>query len=235
LDPDFRRDDREKNMYIQWFGQSFFKITTKNEKGQEIILAIDPFDKSYGLKVPSKFGADIVLITHEHKDHNNIDLIKGTNLSQEPFIIAGAGEYEIKGVMIYGIPSFHDDKEGAERGENIIYLLQIEDMWLAHLGDLGQKVLSDEQLEQLKNIDILMIPVGGVFTIDAKDGSNIVSQIEPRVIIPMHYKLPELKLDIDGVDKFIKEQGLNPEQTEGRLKIVKKDLPSEETKLYVFK
>ncbi|MFH1456522.1 MAG: MBL fold metallo-hydrolase [Patescibacteria group bacterium] len=221
-------------MYIQWFGQSFFKIITKNEKGEDVVLVIDPFDKSYGLKMPSKFGADIVFITHDHKDHNNVDLIKGTNLSHTPFVVAGAGEYEIKGVMIYGIQSFHDNKEGNERGANIIYLLQIEDIWLAHLGDLGQDTLTDEQLEQLKDVDILIIPVGGVFTINGKQASSIISQIEPRVVIPMHYKVPGLKLDIDGVDKFVKEQGLKPEEINGKLKIVKKDLPSEETKLMIF-
>ncbi|MBU4360506.1 MBL fold metallo-hydrolase [Candidatus Parcubacteria bacterium] len=222
-------------MTINWFGQSFFKITTKNSNGEDVVIAIDPFNKDYGLKVPTKFDADIVLISHDHKDHNNVDLIKGANLSPEPFVISGPGEYEIKGVMVYGIPAFHDDKQGAERGEITMFLIESEGIWLAHLSDLGQKTLENGQLEQLQSVDILMIPVGGVFTIDAKDASNIISQIEPRVIIPMHYKLPDLKLDIDNVDKFIKEQGLTPEEIEGKLKINKKDLPDEDTKLFVMK
>ena len=94
--------------------------------------------------------------------------------------------------------------------------------------------MSDEQLEQLRDADVLMLPVGGVFTIDAKDASNIISEIEPRVVIPMHYKLPGLKLNIDGVEKFIKEESIKPEEVEGKLKITKKDLPSEETRLIVF-
>lgn len=226
-------------MHIQWYGQSFFKINTKNQKGEDIVLVIDPFHKNYGLKVPTKFGGDIVLITHDHEDHNNIDLIKGTNLSPEPFIISGPGEYEVKGVMIYGIPSYHDDKAGAERGENTMYLIEIEGIWLAHLGDLGQKTLDNEQLEQLKDIDILLIPVGGVFTINAKEAANIISQIEPQVIIPMHYHLPGLKFKsgkkIEGVDKFIKEIGLKPETVIDKFKMRKKDLLEEETRLIILK
>jgi len=221
-------------MQIQWFGQSFFKINSKNDKGDEVVVAIDPYDKSYGLKPPNKFAADILLVTHEHKDHNNVELIKGDGQEKEPFLISGPGEYEVKGVMVYGIPSFHDDKQGAERGENIIYLLQIEDVWLAHLGDLGQKSLTDEQLQQLQGIDVLMIPVGGKYTIDANGAAGIISQIEPRIIIPMHYKISGLKLDIEGVQKFVKEIGIKPEEVSGKLKVVKKDLPQEETRLVVF-
>jgi L-ascorbate metabolism protein UlaG (beta-lactamase superfamily) len=225
-------------MTIQWFGQSFFKINTKNSVGEDVVVAIDPFDKSYGLKVPTKFGADIVLISHEHKDHNNVDAIKGTNLSPEPFVVSGPGEYEVKGVMIYGIPAFHDDQEGAERGDITMFLIESEGIWLAHLSDLGQKTLEDSQLEQLRDVDVLMTPVGGTFTINAKEASKIISQVEPRVVIPMHYNLPGLKFKsgakLDGVDKFIKEEGIKSEEIEGKLKINKKDLPQDETSLYIL-
>ncbi len=221
-------------MTLKWFGQAFFKINTKNQKGDEIILAIDPYNKDYGLKPPVKFGADIVLVTHNHKDHNNIGLIKGTHLSPKPFIISGPGEYEIKGVMIYGIPAYHDNKQGAERGKNTIYLIENEGIRLAHLGDLGQKTLENGQLEQLQGIDILLIPVGGTYTINAKEAAGIISQIEPRIIIPMHYKLPGLKLKLDGVDNFIKEIGLKAEQTD-KFKIQKKNLPQEEMQLIILK
>ena len=221
-------------MTIKWFGQSFFKINTKNSKGEDLVIAIDPYNKDYGLKVPSKFGADIVLVTHEHKDHSNTDLIKGTDLSPEPFVVSGPGEYEIKGIMIYGISSYHDDKEGTERGENTMYLIESEGVWLAHLGDLGQKTLENGQLEKLEGADILLIPVGGTFTINAKEASKIISQIEPRIIIPMHYKIPGLKLNIDGVDKFIKEMGLKAEEVD-KFKIQKKNLPAENTELVILK
>ena len=221
-------------MTINWFGQSFFKINTKNHQGEDLVIAIDPYNKDYGLKPPTKFGADIVLVTHDHCDHNNTKLIKGTNLSQEPFIISGPGEYEVKGVMIYGVPSYHDDQQGAERGENTIYIIESEGMWLAHLGDLGQKTLENGQLEKLKDMDILMIPIGGIYTINAKEASKIISQIEPRIIIPMHYKIPKLNLKIDGVDKFIKEIGLKAEEVD-KYRIQKKNLPQEETQLIILK
>lgn len=224
-------------MTIQWFGQSFFKITSKNSKGEDVVLTIDPFNKDYGLKVPSKFGADIVLISHDHKDHNNTDLIKGTTITPEPFVVSGPGEYEFKEIMIYGIPAFHDDNNGSDRGDNTIYLINLENIWLVHLGDLGQKSLTDSQLEKIEGSDILLIPVGGTYTIDAKDASKIISQIEPRVVIPMHYNLPGLKFKsetkLDGVEKFIKEIGLKP-QTEDKFKIQKKNLPQEDTQLVVL-
>ncbi|HPA25685.1 MAG TPA: MBL fold metallo-hydrolase [bacterium] len=221
-------------MYIQWFGQSFFKITAKNYLGNEVAVAIDPFNKNYGLKVPNKFGADLALITHDHEDHNNLEIIKGTELSPEPFVISGPGEYEIKGIMVYGVPAFHDDEAGAKLGENTIYILEIENMWLAHLGDLGQKKLTEKQLEHLEGVDILMIPIGGTYTLDSKGASQIISEIEPRIIIPMHYKIPGLNIkELDGVDKFIKETGFKSEETD-KFKITKKDLPSDETKLVIL-
>lgn len=228
-------------MTIQWFGQSFFKLNTKNQQGEDVVIAIDPLHKDYGLKVPTKFGADILLVTHGHKDHSNVDLIKNTTLSEKPFLISGPGEYEVKGVMVYGIPSWHDDKQGAERGENIMYLMETEGVWIAHLGDLGQKTLENGQLEQLQGVDVLMIPVGGTFTINAKEAAGVISQIEPRVIIPMHYKIPGLTFYgksvegiIDDEKKFIKEVGLKPEVVEGKFRVTKKDLPQEETKLILM-
>ncbi len=222
-------------MLIQYFGQSFFKITAKNQKGEEVVIALDPFNKDLGLRTPNKFGADILLLTHEHEDHNNTELIKGTSENTGPFFISGPGEYEIKEVMVYGIPSFHDNEQGASRGENTIYLLEIENMWLAHLGDLGQNNLTDEQLEKLEGADIVLVPVGGGPTLDAKKARGIISEIEPRVIIPMHYQLPGLKYKFDGVEKFVKEMGLKPEEVEEKIRLSKKDLPEEDTRLIIIK
>lgn len=220
-------------MHIQWFGQSFFKIIAKNSLGQDIVIAIDPFNKDCGLKIPNKFGADLTLVSHDHEDHNNLEIIKGTEISPETFIINGSGEYEVKGVMVYGVPSFHDDENGAKLGENTMYIIEIENIWLAHLGDLGQKKLNQQQLEHLEGVDILLIPVGGTYTLDSKAAREIISEIEPRMIIPMHYKIPGLKFNIDGVDKFVKEMGLKSEETD-KLKITKKDLPQDDTKLILL-
>lgn len=213
-------------MQIQWLGQSYFKIQIKN-KGEDVVIATDPYDKGCGLK-PPKVQADIVTLSHDHDDHNNLDAIKG-----EPFVIDIPGEYETKGVFIYGIKSFHDDKEGTERGVNTIHRIHAEGLTIGHLGDLGSD-LDDKQLEKLGNIDILMIPVGGVYTIDAKKANELISKIEPRIIIPMHYKVSGLKDKLDGLDKFLKVSGLPSEEMD-KLKVTKKDLPQEETKVVVLK
>jgi L-ascorbate metabolism protein UlaG (beta-lactamase superfamily) len=143
-----------------------------------------------------------------------------------------AGEYDVKGVLIEGVDSFHDEKNGAERGHNIIFRITVDDVSIVHLGDLGH-VLDTKQLEHLSGADILLVPVGGKYTLDAKKAVEVVSQIEPRIVIPMHYKTEGVKLEIDGVEKFIKELGLKP-QYEDKLKISKKELPVEDMELVVL-
>ncbi len=212
-------------MIITWQGHSCFKIQDKI--GPEgVTVVTDPFNKETGLKVPN-FEADIVTVSHDHKDHNNIDALRGT-----PFIISCAGEYDFKGVLIEGIDSYHDDKKGEERGGNIMYRIEIDDISVAHLGDLGD-ILDNAQLEKLVGTDVLIIPVGGKYTIDAKKAVEVISQIEPRIVIPMHYKTKDIKYDLDPIDKFIKEIGLTPSYEE-KLKISKKDLPQEDMELVIL-
>lgn len=209
-------------MTIIWLGQSAFKIQEK-----DVIIAIDPYD-NIGLKMP-KFNADLLLISHDHNDHNNQEAIKGS-----PFLIDGPGEYEVKNIFVYGIPAFHDDKEGAEKGKITMFLMEIEGVKIAHLSDFGQKSLTTEQLEILEGVDILLIPVGGTFTIDGEEAVKIVSQLQPRIVIPMHYKIPGLNMKLDTAEKFFKEFGVtNPEKMD-KLKINKKDLPQEETKVVLL-
>jgi L-ascorbate metabolism protein UlaG (beta-lactamase superfamily) len=212
-------------MIITWQGHSCFKIQDKIGP-DGVTLVTDPFGKETGLKVPN-FEADIVTVSHDHPDHNNIDALRG-----KPFVISCAGEYDKKDVLIEGIDSYHDDKKGAERGGNIIYRIEIDDISVAHLGDLGD-VLDNSQLEKLVGTDVLLIPVGGKYTLDAKKAVEVISQIEPRIVIPMHYKTEGNKHDIDTVDKFIKEIGLTPSYEE-KLKISKKDLPQEDMELIIL-
>ena len=183
-------------------------------------MVIDPFG-DIGLKMPN-FEADILLVSHGHDDHNNIKAIKG-----EAFLVDGPGEYEIKGVFVQGISSFHDNKEGKERGVNTIYTIEAEDMRFCHLGDLGQKELTDEQLESIGHVDILMIPVGGEYTISASEAAKVIGQIEPKIVIPMHYELPKLKVALDGVDKFLKVMGKNAVVAQDKLTIKASALPKE--------
>ncbi|MFH0892158.1 MAG: MBL fold metallo-hydrolase [Candidatus Falkowbacteria bacterium] len=213
-------------MFITWLGHSCFKI--QNKVGPDgITITTDPFDKSTGLKVPS-FESDIVTVSHDHADHNNVKALRGT-----PFIIDQAGEYDVKGITIAGAESDHDDKRGKERGKNIIFRIEVDDISVSHLGDLGH-ILDSKQLDLMVGTDILLIPVGGIYTINAKTAVEIVSQIEPRIIIPMHYALPGLSMKLDGVDKFIKEMGLKPTY-EDKLKITKKELPQEDVELVILK
>ena len=165
---------------IVWAGQSCFEISVSDGKDHSATIVIDPFG-DVGLKMPS-FTADVLLTTHDHQDHNNIKAVKG-----EPFIITGSGEYEVKGVFVKGIDSFHDDVDGKDRGKNTIYTIETENIRFCHLGDFGQKQLTDDQLEKIGPVDILMIPVGGVYTIDASQAQKIVGQVDPKIVIPMHF------------------------------------------------
>ncbi|OGZ85054.1 MAG: hypothetical protein A2599_00310 [Candidatus Staskawiczbacteria bacterium RIFOXYD1_FULL_39_28] len=210
---------------IYWAGQSCFQISVSNSRDHEANIVIDPFsEEATGLKLPN-LSADILLVTHNHKDHNNVKDVKGT-----PFLVQGPGEYEVKGVFIQGIPSFHDDKEGKEKGQNTIYIIEAEDMRFCHLGDLGQKQLKDEQLEKIDSVDVLMIPVGGEYTIDSTSAQKIISQIEPKIVIPMHYALPKLKFKLDEVSKFLKTMGKKDEIAPvDKLTIKQSALPKEGT------
>ena|SRR3989344_3996585 len=214
-------------MQIQYIGHSCFKLSGKDSQGNIVNVVTDPFHNEYGLKLPG-LEADIVTISHGHKDHNNAAGVKG-----KPYVIDTPGEYEIKDVFIQGIDSFHDADGGAARGDNIIYRISLEDMVITHLGDLGH-ILDTKQMERLERTDILLIPVGGVYTIDAKKAVEVINQIEPRLVIPMHYQVPGVDLPIAGVEAFIKEIGIKP-TTEQKLKITKKDLPAEDMEVVVFK
>ena len=213
-------------MYLSYLGHSCFKLQDK--VGPEgVVVVTDPFDPAFiGLKMPS-LEADTVTISHDHKDHNYLKAIR-----KEPFVINAAGEYEVHGVFVEGIDSFHDNKEGAERGGNIIYRIEVDDITITHLGDLGS-TLNTKQLERLEGTDILLLPVGGKYTLDAKLAVEVINQIEPRIIIPMHYKVDGLKMEIDGLDKFIKELGLKPTYEE-KLKISKRELPAEDMELVIL-
>jgi len=211
-------------MEIYWHGQACFEIRTlSTDSKTKTRIIIDPYNNSIGLKLPS-LKADLVLVTHDHEDHNNFKAIK-----DNPFVIQNPGEYEIKDVFVKGLVASH----GKDRGKTNIYVVGTEDIALCHLGDLGQKELTSEQLEQIGDVDILMIPVGGKYTIDAELAQKVTNQIEPKIVIPMHYKIKGLKIDIQGVDEFLKTMGQEDLKPEDCLKIKSSELPSE-TKLVLL-
>lgn len=214
-------------MQIAWHGHSFFELTATIGK-EQVKIAIDPFSKDIGLK-PAKVEADLLLISHNHQGHNNKETIAGNY-----FLIDSAGEYEIKGVFVEAIHSFHDSQKGKERGENLIFLINVEDLKICHLGDFGQKELENSQLEKMVDIDVLMIPVGGKNTISFKEAIKIMSQIEPKITIPMHYFLPNLKIKLDSVDKFLKNLGIKSLKTEKKLLVKKESLSPEEAKIILL-
>ena len=206
-------------MDIYWYGQSFFKL-----KGKNATVIIDPFDPDFtGLKFPKDAEANIVLKTHDHQDHNNIKAIIG-----DPKVFNGPGEYESKCVVITGVNSFHDNSGGTERGLNIMFNVIIDGVRVVHLGDLGQTELTEAQIQEIDNVDILLVPVGSVYTIDAKGATGIISQLEPKIVIPMHYGGVEgLKFPLDPVDKFLKEMGTESVVPVPKLTITKDKLPEE--------
>lgn len=217
-------------MNIFWKGQSCFQIIAGSVK-----IVIDPFSEEAGLRL-AKLEADVLLTTHGHEDHNNVKAVGlSAGSGQAPFLIQGPGEYEVKGVYVKGIPSFHDDKEGKERGNNTIFVIEVEDLKICHLGDLGQTELTKEQIEEIGEIDVLMVPVGGVYSASAKEAMKVMSQIEPKITIPMHYAIPKLKYKLDGVDKFLKILGIKTAAAEEKLTIKKKDISSEEARVVVLK
>lgn len=206
-------------MNIQYYGHSCFKITTKPAgRGQEeITVFLDPFSKEIGLR-PPQGQADLVLVSHDHHDHNNISVLKGN-----PRVLDIPGEYSVFGVNIIGINSFHDNKSGEERGKNTIFILESEEIRICHLGDLGSD-LSEKQLEEINGVNILMIPIGGKYTIDGEKAVDIIKKIEPNIIIPMHYKIKGSNVDVDDEKKFCSEIGSCPSKKMTKISLRKKDL-----------
>ncbi|MBI2599720.1 MBL fold metallo-hydrolase [Candidatus Daviesbacteria bacterium] len=210
-------------MDIYWLGQACLKLKGKNAQ-----VVIDPFDPTFtGLKLPKDLSADIVLSTHEHQDHNNTDIVTTPTGSGKPMEFKEPGEYEVAGVVITAIDSFHDNSNGSERGKNTIFHLNLDGLNIVHLGDLGQAQLTEEQVAQIGQTDVLLTPVGSVYTIDGKQAATIVAQLEPKIVIPMHYKIEGLKFELEGMEKFLKEMGAEGVTAQPKLSITKEKLPEE--------
>ncbi|MBW6441868.1 MBL fold metallo-hydrolase [Patescibacteria group bacterium] len=185
-------------MEITYIGHSCFKI-----KDKTITMVIDPYDPKIGYKLP-KLSCDVLLTTHDHFDHNYIE-----GVSDYRLLIDGPGEYEIGGCFIYGRAVGHDEKGGAERGKVTMYLITIDGFNILHVGDLGCE-LSQEDMEKIPSVDVLMIPVGGKYTIDAEKATKVISSLEPSYVIPMHYKTKDLTgvEGLSGVEEFLDEMGV---------------------------
>lgn len=210
-------------MTIIWYGQTCFRINTLKSRNGSVNILIDLLEKEIGLRSP-KTEADILLVTHDNK----------RTLSGNFFLINGPGEYDVKGVYIQGILGKSSKKEEVSE-KTTIYTIEAEKMKICHLGKLGQKELFPSQIERIGKVDILMIPIGGAGTLDAKEAIKIMAQIEPKIIIPMYYRIPKLKVKLDDLDKFLKSLGIKSLEPLSKLSIKKKDVSEEEAKVIVLK
>lgn len=211
-------------MKIKFLGHASFLITS--DKGSKVIT--DPYKPGCfggGIKYePITEEANIVTISHEHDDHNE------TNIKGNPSFVRGAGTKEVIGIKISGVETYHDESGGKERGSNTIFNMFIDDMNVVHLGDLGH-ILSSDDVKKIGNVDVLIIPVGGHFTIDAKNAEDVINALKPKIVIPMHFKTDKCGFPIAPVEDFTK--GKEVKKTDGELEIKKENLPSETT-IYVL-
>lgn len=195
-------------MELTWLGHSCFRI-----RGRDATVITDPCPKDTGYAMGKQI-ANIVTLSHDHPDHSNLAAVNGT-----PRVIAGPGEYEVGGVLISGVRTYHDAENGAKLGKNTAYLMEVDGVRICHLGDIGH-VPTQDQIEELSGADILLIPVGGHTTIDAVAAAKTVSLLEPRVVVPMHYATPALKeRALDGIERFLKELGLKDVQPEPKIAV----------------
>lgn len=213
---------RVSTLDITWYGHSCFRITERNK----ISVVTDPYSEKIGLP-PLKLKADVVTVSHDEPGHNNVGVVKG-----EVHLIAGPGEYEVGGVFITGIPMHFVEDNTARR--NIAYLFDYDSLTVLHLGDLAH-VPDQSTIEALGEVNVLLMPVGGGKGLRAAQAAEVVALIEPQYVVPMHYALPGLKLDLDPVDKFLKAMGAGKVQEVESLKVTASDLADEQSQVIVLR
>lgn len=216
-------------MDITFLGHATFVL--KSSQGTVIL---DPYNPEKMNKPLPKLSADIVTISHHHDDHDSASAIEGN-----PLVIDIPGEYEKNGIRISGFGTFHDKSKGEERGKNTIYKIEFDDVSVLHCGDLGH-MLSSETIEDINGADVVMVPVGGVYTIDADEARQLVEKLEPSIVIPMHYRDDSLKPDISKysematVSDFLQKVGVSDTEPEKKLKLSRATLDEEETRIIVM-
>jgi len=209
-------------LQIRWHGHSCFEITN------EVTLVTDPHDgKSIGIHAPNVTG-DIILVSHDHYDHNSVKSVE----KEWSKVITDTRKRNITNIEIKGIESFHDECCGKKRGSNIIYKFTIEDITFCHMGDLGHD-LDEDTVQKIGDVDILFIPIGGTFTLDAKQAWRIIKKVKPRIAVPMHYKIGGLSLPITGIEPFLEESKYEILKVGNEIDIEKEDLP-EEPEIWTF-
>ncbi len=214
---------------IQYLGHSCFRL-----RGRDGIVLTDPYDRSVGRDL-GRPTAHIVTVSHHHPDHDNVAAVRPVR--DRVVVIDGPGEYEVGGILITGVRTFHDKQKGAERGRNTVYVIHLDDIVFCHLGDLAHE-LSAQQLEEIGSVDVLFVPVGGGETIGPAEAASVISQIEPRVVIPMHYAIEgQSAMNLAPLDKFLHELGIKECAPDERLTLNAGNLPGEgeQTRIVVMR
>ena len=200
-------------MDIDWFGHACFRI---REKGVTVVT--DPHPEGLGYERP-RIRADVVTVSHPHPGHSAVKGFRGS-----PRVLSAPGEYEIAGVFVTGVPTYHDAAEGSEQGQNVAFLLDFDGLTVCHLGDLGHS-LTQEQVEAFDQVNVLLIPVGGANTLSGALAAEVVSVIEPKVVVPMHYKTPLVSRELDGVERFLRAMGAGQVEPQETLRVRAGALP----------
>lgn len=204
-------------MKVKWLGHACFLITSKS--GLKVIT--DPYAVGGGIDYsPIKEMADVVVVSHDHGDHNNVSVVQG-----KPEVVKGSGTKTVKGMRFKGVATSHDASQGQQRGLNTVFCFAMDDLKLCHLGDLGH-VLSPGQVAEIGAVDILFVPVGGFFTIDAVVASQVCNQLKPKVAIPMHFKTPKCAYPIADVEDFLKGKKSVRRVVGSEVEFERKDLPT---------
>jgi L-ascorbate metabolism protein UlaG (beta-lactamase superfamily) len=206
-------------MEITWYGHSCFRLA---ERGMATVV-VDPFDNQSIGYFPLRLKADIVAVSHEAPGHNNTDAVKGA-----AHIIRGPGEFEIGGVFITGVQTDGTalSKKNKEPTRNTLYVFDYEGLTVAHLGDLSQ-VPTQAEIEALGTVNVALVPVGAGGALNAAKAAEVVSLLEPNIVIPMHYSTPDVKLPLDPLSKFLKEMGVGKPESQASLKVSSSSLPEE--------
>lgn len=203
-------------MKIKWLGHACFLIVS----GEGIRIITDPYEVGGGINyAPINETADIVVVSHEHADHNNVATVKG-----RPEVVKGSGVKKIKGVEFTGFATYHDEVKGAQRGANTIFCFTVDGIRLCHAGDLGHE-LTSEQASQIGGIDVLLLPVGGFYTIDANTAGKVQDRLKPKITIPMHFKTAKCDYPIASVENFVQGKSNVKRLDSSELELTVKELP----------
>ncbi|HEY4025052.1 MAG TPA: MBL fold metallo-hydrolase [Candidatus Dormibacteraeota bacterium] len=206
-------------MDVTWLGQSCFRL-----RGKSVAVVTDPYPPALGPKL--KLEANLVTVSHGHESHSHVQAVR------DAYVIEGPGEYEVSGVSVHGVPTYHDARQGAEHGRNTVYVIDVDEVRVCHLGDLGHK-LDDGVLEAIGNVDVLLVPVGGTCSLDGASAAEVVRQVEPRYVVPMHFAHPAIRKELAPVERFLKEMGVPEAEPQTRL-TVQASSADAETKVVVL-